>query len=52
MGPTTNEQLINQVGENCPYNNEEQGYNEARLFKKSTTIEIEGPGGIYTKQEN
>jgi len=39
------------VGDNCPYNNEEQGYAEARLFKKKTTIEIEGPAGIYTKQE-
>jgi len=38
------------VGDNCPY--KEQGYAEARLFKKKTTIEIEGPAGMYTKQEN
>ena len=43
--------LYNQVGENCPYNNAEQGYTEARLFNKNTTIEIEGPGGVFTKQE-
>jgi len=41
-----------EVGENCPYNNKEQGYAEARLFKKKTTIEIEGPDGMFTKQEN
>ena len=38
-----------QVGENCPYNNEEHGYTEARLFTENT-IGIEGPHGIYTKQ--
>jgi len=38
-----------QVGENCPYNTEEHGYAEARLFTNNT-IEIEGPHGTYTKQ--
>jgi len=38
-----------QVGENCPYNTEEHGYTEARLFTNNG-IEIEGPGGIYTKE--
>jgi hypothetical protein len=36
-----------QVGENCPYYTD--GYTEARLFTNNA-IEIEGPGGIYTKQ--
>merc|ERR1712037_77882 len=39
-----------QVGENCPYNTEEDGYTEARLFTNNG-IEIEGPGGIYTKRD-
>ena len=38
-----------QVGENSPYNTEEHGYTEARLFTNNG-IEIEGPHGIYTKQ--
>ena len=38
------------VGENSPYNTEEHGYTEARLFVKNTT-EIKGPGGMYTKQK-
>ena len=41
--------FFTQVGENCPYNTEEHGYTEARLFTNST-IAIEGPHGIYTKQ--
>ena len=38
-----------QVGENCPYNTEEHGFTEARLFTNNG-IEIEGPHGIYTKR--
>ena len=38
-----------QVGENCPYYTD--GYTEARLFTNNA-IEIEGPGGIYTKQKS
>ena len=38
------------VGENSPYNTEEHGYTEARLFVKNTTTEIKGPHGMYTKQ--
>ena len=38
-----------QVGENCPYYT--AGYEEARLFTNNA-IEIEGPGGIYTKQKS
>ena len=37
------------MGENSPYNTEEHGYTEARLFTNNG-IEIEGPHGIYTKQ--
>ena len=35
------------MGENCPYYTD--GYTEARLFT-NTRNEIEGPGGMYTKQ--
>jgi len=38
-----------QVGEDCPYNNEQDGYTEGRLFTNNA-VEIEGPSGIYTKQ--
>ena len=37
------------MGENCPYYT--AGYEEARLFTNNA-IEIEGPGGIYTKQKS
>merc|ERR1712186_67445 len=36
-----------EVGENCPYYTD--GYTEARLFT-NTRNEIEGPGGMFTKQ--
>ena len=38
-----------QVGENCPYYTD--GYTEARLFT-NTRNEIEGPGGMFTKQNH
>ena len=40
---------MTQVGEDCPYNNEQDGYTEGRLFTNNA-LEIEGPSGIYTKQ--
>jgi len=40
--------LVFQVGEDCPY--VQDGYKQARLFVKGDKIEIEGPGGIYTKR--
>ena len=39
---------ILQVGEDCPY--VQGGYKQARLFVKGDKIEIEGPGGVYTKK--
>ena len=38
-----------QVGENCPYYT--NGCTEARLFT-NTRNEIEGPGGMFTKQNH
>merc|ERR1711971_482759 len=50
IGEESSGVLMFKVGKNCP--NKEQGYAEARLFKKNRTIEIEGPDGMFTKQEN
>merc|ERR1711962_1428910 len=40
--------LVFKVGEDCPY--VQLGYTQARLFVREDKIEIEGPNGIYTKQ--
>merc|ERR1712002_186294 len=39
--------VVFKVGEDCPYM--QLGYTQARLFVREDKIEIEGPNGIYTK---